>query len=54
MNYKRKKPRTAVRCILCTSGRHVKRGVSVAGRGGQANQPRFWPTVKENKDAWGY
>lgn len=44
-NHKRKKPRTKVRCILCTSGRHVKGGVSVAGRGGRAVQPKFWPKV---------
>lgn len=48
-NYKRKKPRSQVRCILCTSGRHVKGGVSVAGRGGRANQPKFWKTIKDSE-----
>jgi hypothetical protein len=49
-HYKRKKPRTKVRCTMCSSGRHVKHGISVAGRGGRANQPAFWPTVKDSTE----
>ncbi len=46
-HYKRRKPRTQIRCAMCTSGRLVKHGVSVAGRGGRANQPKFWPKVED-------
>lgn len=50
MNYKRKKPRTKVRCILCTGGRYTKGGESVTGRGGRAVQPKFWPTIKDSTE----
>jgi len=50
-NYKRKKPRNQVRCVLCTSGRvggnsrNLHKGV---GRGPRASHPGFWPTIKDS------
>lgn len=48
-NYKRKKPRSQVRCTMCTSGRMLKAGKTVVGRGGRAAQPAFWPSIKDQE-----
>jgi hypothetical protein len=47
-NYKRKKPRTQVKCTMCTSGRWLKAGKTLLGRGGRAHQPAFWPKVEDS------
>lgn len=51
-NFKRKKPRSQVKCLLCTSGRLAKNSLSKGvGRGGRANQRKFWPTVKDQEES---
>jgi hypothetical protein len=50
-NFKRKKSRQRVRCLICTNGRMVKAGRSITQRGGRANQPKFWPTIKDQEEA---
>lgn len=49
-NFKRKKPRAQVKCLICTSGRFAKNSLSKGvGRGGRASQRKFWPTIKEQE-----
>lgn len=44
-NYKRKKPRTSVRCGLCTDAR--AKGNKQAGRWARKSK-KFWPKVEDD------
>lgn len=50
MHYKRKKPRTQVKCHLCTDARAGNSNKAIGRHSRMA--PKFRPTVKENAESW--